>query len=128
MNTERPTLTSILKGLVSDAGLLARQELRLMQAELAQKAAQVQKGAISIVSGLLLALAALLILLQALVVALANIMPPSLAALLVGVVVAICAIALLKMGQETLKPENLKPQRTLKSVRDHTDMISEKIS
>ncbi|MBO6784647.1 MAG: phage holin family protein [Alphaproteobacteria bacterium] len=112
------TLAGILRGLVADASLLVRQEIRLLKAELSEKADRVQKGLISIASGMLLALAALIILLQAVVVALANIMPPSIAALVVGVVVAAIAFVLLRIGQQTLKPENLKPQRTLLTARE----------
>lgn len=125
MSAPAPSLGTILRSLISDATFLARQELRLVRAELSEKAAQAQRGAISIVSGMLLGLAALMILLQAVVVALSNIMPPSIAALIVGSVVAIVAFVLIKMGQETLKPENLKPKRTISSVREHKEMVTE---
>lgn len=123
--TNSPNIIDTVKSLVSDATLLAQQEARLARAEVGEKIEQVQIGMIGIVSGLLLAFCALLILLQALVVALSNIMPPSLAALLVGVVLAALAYVSVKAGTEQLKAKNLVPERTLNSMRDSAETIKD---
>ncbi|WP_306259810.1 phage holin family protein [Pararhizobium sp. IMCC21322] len=123
--TNSPNIIDTVKSLVSDAALLAQQEARLARAEVGEKIEQVQIGMIGIVSGLLLAFCALLILLQALVVALSNIMAPSLAALLVGVVLAVLAYISVKAGTEQLKAKNLVPERTLNSMRDSAETIKD---
>lgn len=123
--TNNSNIIETVKALVSDATLLMQQEARLARAEMGEKVEQVQLGLIAIVSGLLLAFCALLILLQALVVALANIMPASLAALLVGVVLAAIAFISVKSGAEQLKARNLMPNRTINSVRDSAETIKE---
>lgn len=123
--TSNSNIIDTVKGLVSDATLLMQQEARLARAEVGEKVEQVQLGIIAIVSGLLLAFCALLILLQALVVALANVMPASLAALLVGVVLAVIAYISVKAGGEQLKTSSLMPNRTINSVRDSAETIKD---
>ncbi len=123
--TSNSNIIDTVKALVSDATLLMQQEARLARAEVGEKVEQVQLGIIAIVSGLLLAFCALLILLQALVVGLANIMPASLAALLVGVVLAVIAYVSVKAGSDQLKTSNLMPNRTINSVRDSAETIKD---
>ena len=126
MTTEDRTFRTLLRDLVDEVQRLFRQELQLARAETAEKVNQVQNGAISIIAGLLLAFSALLILLQALVVALAEIMEPWLASVIVGVAVAVLALILVKAGQSTISATNLTPERTLQSVREDKDMLMEK--
>jgi hypothetical protein len=73
-----------------------------------------------------MAACALLILLQALVIALAHYMPDWLAALVVGVVVAIIAFVAIWQGRRNLSMESLAPRRTIRTVRDTTEMVMEK--
>jgi uncharacterized membrane protein len=127
MTNNDSSLRTLLKELIDEGSQLIRQEFRLAQAESAEKIGQVQSGLISIVAGLLLAFAALLILLQALVIALANVVAPWLASVIVGVVVAATSFVFVKQGQSSLKVVNLLPARTVKSVRDDKDMVMEKV-
>src|SRR3546814_8570913 len=98
------SIGNLVSGLVSDIGLLIRQELRLAQAETAEKLEQAQNGIYAVITGLLLAFCGLLILLQALVLGLSNHMPDWVAALLVGGVLAIIAFVLIHQGAKNLKP------------------------
>ncbi|HEY9537252.1 MAG TPA: phage holin family protein [Kiloniellaceae bacterium] len=111
------SIGNLVSGLVSDIGLLIRQELRLAQAETAEKLEQAQNGIYAVITGLLLAFCGLLILLQALVLGLSNHMPDWVAALLVGGVLAIIAFVLIHQGAKNLKPGNLIPERTLRAGR-----------
>jgi hypothetical protein len=128
MTYPEQSFTSLLKELIGEIGQLIRQELRLAQAETSEKLSQAQNGAIAIVVGLLFAFSALLILLQAVVVALANVMPPWLAAVVVGVVVAAIAFILIRQGQSNLRPVNLMPDRTLNAMRTDKDMVMRKVN
>ena len=80
---------------------------------------------ISIVAGTVLAAAALLVLLQALVIALANVMPPAFAALLVGIVVAAFAYFMVARGQEALKASSLVPERTAANLQRDAQLARE---
>ena len=126
MSTQDHGFKSLLSGLVDQISQLVRQELRLAQAEVSEKFAQAQSGGLLIFAGMLLAFCALLILLQALVLALANLMPTTAAAVLVGVTTAAVAFVLIKQGQRKLKVTNLVPERTITAVVKDKEMVLEK--
>lgn len=128
MSTPDQSFKSLLKDLVDDIGRLTRQELRLAQAEASEKISQIQAGVIAIIAGMLLAFSALLVLLQALVIALANVMAPWLAAVIVSVGVAIIALILVKQGQSNLKATSLTPSRTINSLQSDKDLVREKVT
>lgn len=126
MVTADQSLKSLVQELIDDVSRLFRQEFRLARAEMSEKVSQAQNGVFAIIAGLLLAFAALLVLLQALIVALANVLPPWLASVAVGVVVAIVAFILIRSGQSNLKM-SVVPERTLHSVRQDKNMVAEKM-
>lgn len=105
----------LLRGLMTDVTLLLRQEVRLAQAEVSEKLEQAQSGIYAVVTGLLVAFCALLILLQAVVIALSNVLPAWAASLAVGVVLAIIAFVLIRVGSRNLRPSSLVPERTLRA-------------
>ncbi len=121
------SLGRLLGDLIGDLGELVRQELRLAQAEAAEKIKQAENGIYAVITGLLLAFCGLLILLQALVLALSNIMPPWLAAVSVGCVLAVLAFVFIRQGRNSLAPKNLVPQRTLRNVREDTHTMKENL-
>lgn len=111
------SLGQLVSELISDLGQLVRQELRLAQSEISEKIKQAQHGLYAIVTGMLVAFCALLILLQALVLGLSKAMPPWLAAVVVGSVLAVIAFVLIRQGRENLKARNLVPERSLRAGR-----------
>jgi hypothetical protein len=127
MSSTDPSLTTLLRDLISDLSELIRQELRLARAETVEKFARAQTSVIAIAAGLLAAFCAVLILLQALVIGLAEIMPAWAASLCVGGAMAIVAIILVRAGQSGLSPANLIPERTLDSMRRDKDLMMEKV-
>jgi len=122
------SVRSLLSELVREVTELFRQELRLARAETGEKFVQVQSGAISLLAGFLIAFVALLVLAQAMVIGLSNFVEPWLAAVIVAVVLAIIGLFLVKAGQSSLKPDNLVPERTIRTIRDDKDMLVEKVS
>lgn len=120
-------IKTLLRDLIGDVGQLIRQELRLAQAEASQKVSHARHGATLIVVGAMLGFGALLILLQALVVALANEVEPWLAAGIVGVVTAGIAIILIKSGQSRLSTDHLMPERTARSVRHDSELVTGRV-
>lgn len=122
------SVRSLLSELVREVTELFRQELRLARAETGEKFVQVQSGAISLLAGFLIAFVALIVLAQAMVIGLSNFVEPWLAAVIVAVVLAIIGLFLVKAGQSSLKPDNLVPERTIRTIRDDKDMLVEKVS
>ena len=123
MATEHQSTRSLLAELVANVNTLIRQELRLAQAETSEKVSQVLNGVISIFGGLLMAAVALLVLVEAVVLALANIIDPGWAALIVGGVLALLAFILVQMGVSKLKVGNLLPERAMQSMREDREMV-----
>ena len=119
------TMKDTIRELIADLTLLLRQEISLARAEAGEKIDQIQNGFIALVAGLLIAFCALLVLVQALVVALANIMPASVASLAVGIVLAVISYISVTSGSRQLKPENLAPKRTMKSLRESAERMKE---
>ena len=119
---------SLISELVREITDLFRQELRLARAETGEKITQVQSGAISLLAGMLIAFVALIVLAQAMVIGLSNFVEPWLAAVIVAAVLAIIGLFLVRAGQSSLKPDNLMPERTMRTIREDKDMLVEKVS
>lgn len=124
MATADQPIKTLLRDLIGDVGQLIRQELRLAQAEASQKLGHARHGATLIVVGAMLGFGALLVLLQALVVALANVVEPWLAAGIVAAVTAGIALILIKSGQSRLSAVHLMPERTVRSVRQDSELVT----
>jgi len=127
MNIQSNALADTVRGLFDDLSALVRQEFALAKAETGEKMEQVQTGLMSVLFGMLVGFCALIVLTQAVVVALSNVMPPSLAAALVGAVLGVIAYAAIRHGETNLKPKNLAPRRTMRSVSEQTQKIKEQL-
>jgi hypothetical protein len=119
-----------LKGLLGDLSAsittLFRKEIQLARAETSEKITQSMVALGAIAGGAILALAALIVLLQALVIAIAEMgVPPALAALIVGVVVAAIAYFMIHKGTNDLKASSLAPTRTVDSLRSDAQLAKE---
>lgn len=125
---EERSLRSLLATLSEETYLLYRQEFQLARAELKDNASKAIAGLAGVVAGALIAFASLLVLLQALVVALANVMAPSLAALIVGIATAVVAFLVIQGGTSKLDAANLTPRRTVRSLKKDTEMVKEQLT
>ena len=123
---EDRSIGALLADLGNGLSTLVRQELRLAQAEGSEKLSKATTGLVAIIGGLLVAICALLVLLQALVIALANHMPASVASLIVGIVVAAIAFLMVWQGRRNLSAERLAPRRTMRSLREDSQVVMEK--
>lgn len=106
---------------------LIHQELELICVETTEKAREALMGVIGILGGMMVALAALLVLVQALVVALADYMPPAIAALIVGIVLAVIAFLLVRAGRAALDAKNLSLTKTAESLKRDKELVAETV-
>jgi len=127
MNPEHKPVSELLMDLVDSVNRLIHQELRLARIEASQKADEVTRGLVGIIGGMMVALAALLVLVQALVVALSQYMRPEIAALLVGVFLAVVAFLLVRAGRSNLTAENLALPKTAESLKRDKDLVMETV-
>jgi hypothetical protein len=131
-----PRRNRSLAGLFSDlwreTTTLVHEEAELAKADLSEKLDQLMSGAGSVAAGGAVLFAGFLAVLVAAVNGLARILPPDdaawLAPLIVGVVVMVIGYALFAGGKRALKARNLKPTRSMESLRRDGRMVKEHLS
>ena len=112
------TVTDLFGDLSRQVSALFRNEVRLARAELSERMGAAGGAVAMLAAGAVLAVAALIVLLFALVTWLVEAfeVSPALAALIVGVVVALAAYGLVRVGLSRLKARNLAPRRTVEQL------------
>ena len=127
----------LFSDLTRDVSTLFRKEVQLAKAEAREKVGKAVKGVEAIVIGAVLAIGAVGVLLSAAVAGLAALLVTwgmgeagagAIAALIVGIVVAIIAWTFIKQGTERLKADNLMLDRTVHSVGRDATVIKEKVN
>lgn len=122
---ERST-ASLLADLAAETAQLIRQELALLKAELREKFGRAGRGALALVLGVALVLSGWFVLLAAAVLGLAQVLPPWLAALVVGGLFVMLGALFLVYGKRRLGPGAFVPRRTLDSLREDEARIRER--
>src|SRR4051794_38347624 len=121
------SIGTLLSDLATESILLIRQELALLKAELHEKFSRVGQGATALGAGALIAFSGWLVLLAAAVLGLAEAMPAWLAALIVALVVLAIGGALLYFGKSRFDAQGLKPNRTLRSLREDQAWLKDRL-
>ena len=130
------SLTELMTGLVADISGLFRKEIDLAKAEASENLNRALGGVEILLVGLVFAIGAIGVLLTAAVNGLAaflvarNIAQPNadtLAALIVGVIVALLAWAMVARGISTLRGSSLKLDKTTTSLRRDVDVVKERV-
>jgi hypothetical protein len=122
---------SLFAELTQETTTLVQQEIALAKAEMSEKVSQVGSGLATLIIGGFILFAGLLKLLDAAIYGIAELLPsdlsPWLAALIVGVIVAIIGAVMLQKGRGNLKAGNLTPQRTAESLRRDKEFAKEQV-
>jgi hypothetical protein len=113
---ERP-LGELVSELWENSETLVRKEFELALAELDSRVEDAKVGLKNAAAGGAVLYAGMLAIVASLILLLAEIMAPWLAALLVGVFVMGIGFVVVKSGTQRLRPERLKPERTIQNVR-----------
>jgi hypothetical protein len=121
--SEHESITTLLRRLTDELLTLFRQEMALATAEVSRTVAGYLTGITSIAIGGAVLYAGFLALIAAAVLGLAHVVSDWLAALIVGGVIALIGGGLLLAGMKKLKAEDLKPERTINSVREDKDVL-----
>ena len=117
-----------VRAFVRDGVELVRKEVQLAKLETSEKIGLLANGIVFIIVGALLLVVALGFLAEALVEWLATVVgSEALAALIVGLVVAIVGVVLVLKGKSNLSPENLKPSRTVRTTERGYEKLSEAV-
>ena len=112
-------ISRIIEDILRHAGEIIRSEFRLVKTEIRQDFRDVKKATTFLAVAGVLGLFALGFFLLAAVYALSTIMPPWLAAISVGGILAIIGAVLLSKGLNMMKVASMKPDRTIQSLEDN---------
>jgi hypothetical protein len=121
------SVATLLSDLARDFSLLIRQEVALAKAEASEKVGQLGMGVGMMAAGGFVAFAGLIVLMFAGVYALALVMEPWQAALIVGGVVTLLGLVLVFVGKSKLSADKLTPQRTIQSIKDDARWAKEQV-
>jgi len=120
---ERESAAGLLSRLLADVTALFRNEVALAKAEFAELTESAKAGIAAIVVAAIVLRAGLLALLAAAILGLAEVMAPWLAALIVGVVLAISGLLLIRSARQKLQPSKYL-DRVRTSVRHDAEVIA----
>jgi uncharacterized membrane protein YqjE len=117
----------VLRDIVGNLQEIVRSEFRLAKSELKEEAAKAAKPAATFGVGLVLGFYGMGFLLLASVYGLSTVMAGWLAALLVGTILAIVAIALMSTSGKKLKRVNPTPDKTIQSLEENVQWAKHQI-
>lgn len=118
----------LIRQLAHEVPALLSKELALAKAEIKQTVETAKAGIAAVGVGAIVMLAGLIIVLLSAVYALATIMQPWLAALIVGVVAMVVGFIMIQSGKKQFDASNLTPERTVNSLQKDKDAIRRKVS
>lgn len=114
--------------LASDVGTLVRQELRQAGTEVSQRAADVGKDVGALVAGVVVMHTALLALVAAAIIGLADMgLSWWLAALLVGLVLAVIGYAVVNRARSAIQKADLMPHHTIDNLKEDQEWAKDQI-
>jgi xanthine/uracil permease len=118
----------LIRQLAHEVPALLTKELALAKAEIKETVETAKAGVAAVGMGAIVMFAGLIIVLLAAVYALANIMQPWLAALIVGAVAMVVGFIMIQSGKKQFDASNLPPERTVNSLQKDKDAIQRKVS
>jgi Putative Actinobacterial Holin-X, holin superfamily III len=112
------SLGELFSELAQETSTLVRQEVNLAKTEMGDKASRAGKHVGVLAAGGALAYAGLLAVLAGIIALLNDVMPLWVAALLVGIVVAVVGYLLVRRGLDALKREDFTPRETIETLKE----------
>jgi len=125
---EDESAPGLLGRLIEDVTSLLRNEMALARAETMEAAQTAKRGVGAVATGGAIALLGGIALVAAAVLGLATVVAAWLAALIVGVVLAVIGYAMLNAGRKRLEPSNFTLDRTQESLRRDKETVTSQIS
>lgn len=122
-----PSLSQLFSELAREASTLVRKEVQLARTEMSEKTSQVTSGITSMAGGGAVLFLGAFFLAFAAMIGLAYVMPDWAAALAVGVALAIVGGIMLAVARRNLAARNLKPQRTVETLREDARWAKEQV-
>jgi hypothetical protein len=128
-DTSNQSLHNLFGEAIRETSDLAQKEFALFRTEMSQNVRTVFLGLAMVVAAAVFAIAAVMLFTESLVEWLARVLESeALAALIVGGVMAAIAIGLGLYGRSAITRFSLTPQRTVRSIKRDTEVLSERVS
>lgn len=124
---EDRSLGELFAELASETSTLVRQEVALAKSELTQKATRVGRQIGFLVIGGAIAYAAFLAVMSAVIIGLAQLIPAWVAALVVGVAVAVIACWLILRALHALRETDLSPRQTIETLKEDAQWMKDQV-
>jgi len=122
---QRESFGELLGELANNSAALVRDEIALAKQEMTEKVSSLSSGVVTLAIGGLIGFVALLTLTAAAVAGLAHVMDTGLAALLVGVVLAVIGGGIAFIGIGRLKRTSLKPEQTIETLEEDKEWLKQ---
>ena len=119
-------LGALFADLSDKTTLLIRQEITLAKEEMKSKVKRAALDVVFFLIGAFIAYIGLLALIAAAALALSLVLPAWVATLIVGIVVILVGGILVWVGVNSLKNINLKPERTIETLKDDVKAVKER--
>lgn len=124
-----PTINTLLSDALRDSSELARKELALFKAEMAQNVRNLAMGLAMFVVAAVFGIITLSLLVESLVEWLAvKLDSEALAAFIVAVVMGAAAVGFALWGRSRMSASTLAPDRTIRNVQRDVEVLSERVS
>lgn len=124
-----PTINTLLSDALRDSSDLARKELALFKAEMAQNVRNLAMGLAMFVVAAVFGIITLSLLVESLVEWLAvKLDSEALAAFIVAVVMGAAAVGFALWGRGRMSASTLAPDRTIRNVQRDVEVLSERVS
>jgi hypothetical protein len=127
-SADNTSIGALIRQLTREVPELFTKELALAKTELQQSLTTLKAGLAAVAGAAVVLLAGLIILLLAVVYALAMIMQPWLAALIVGGVTLIIGFVMLAAGKKQFEPSHFTPDKTIHAVQQDKEALKRKMS
>jgi VIT1/CCC1 family predicted Fe2+/Mn2+ transporter len=121
------SIPEVISAVTGDLADLVRKESELVRTEVSEKISEAAKAGASMSIGAALLLGAFLCLLAALVIALAHVMDPGWAALLVGVVAGLVGYSMVRSAAKKVQPSALAPDRATRQLQKDAQLVKEQV-
>ncbi|MGE5927264.1 MAG: phage holin family protein [Gemmatimonadota bacterium] len=123
---EDRSIGELFSQLTHDLGVLVRQEAELAKTEMTAKVSRMGGHAASLATGGIVAFVGAQALVAAVILGLAEIgIAAWLSALIVGALLAVTGFMMVQKGRARLKEVNLKPKRTIETLKDDVQWAKE---
>lgn len=128
MVREERSLGDLFTELATETGTLVRQEMALAQAELTSKASKAGKNVAYLAVGGAVAFMAALALTAAVILLLSMWIPAWLAALVVGIAIAVAAYSILTSALSALRKTDPVPRETIETLKEDAEWLKNELT